>query len=219
MNFMDSDEILLINKPKGITSFDVIRILRRQTGIRKMGHAGTLDPLASGLMIIGIQKGTKKLNEFLKLPKTYKAEVLLGRKTTTADMEGEILEEKNVEKNNLKDLEDVVTSLKGKISLPVPIYSAIKRDGVPLYKYARKGKDVEIPVKEMEILEINLLDHYKEENYYVLVLEISVSSGTYIRSIAEEIGKRLGLPATLKNLQRTRIGQFTLEQSKELDTN
>lgn len=212
------EDILLVNKPRGISSFDVIRILRRKLNIRKMGHAGTLDPLASGLMIIGVEKGTKKLNDFLKLPKVYRAEVLLGRKTTTGDLEGKILEEKIVENLDLGKAEKIIKELKGKILLPVPAFSAIKINGKALYKYARKGNEIELPIKEMEITDIKLINSFKEDDFYVLVLEIGVSSGTYIRSIAEEIGKRLDLPATLKNLQRTQIGNFKLEQAMDLDT-
>lgn len=213
------EEILLIDKPKGITSFDVIRRLRRKLNIKKMGHAGTLDPLASGLMIIGVQKGTKKLNDFLKLPKVYEAQVLLGKKTTTGDLEGEIVEEKNIEEINLEEVKKILKEITGKINLPVPVYSAIKQNGQPLYKKARKGMDVNPPIKEMEIKKIKMLDNFKHDNFYVISLEIKVGSGTYIRSIAEEIGSRLGLPATLKELRRTRIGKFKIENASRLDTN
>lgn len=211
------DDILLIDKPKGITSFDVIRILRRKLGIRKMGHAGTLDPLASGLMIIGIEKGTKKLNDFLRLPKVYEAEVLLGKKTTTGDMEGEVLESKKITEINLKEIEKTLKEMTGKIILPVPLYSAVKIKGKALYKHARKGTDIKPPEKEMEIFCIKLKDDYKKENCHVLVLELEVASGTYIRSIAEELGKRLGFPATLQNLRRTKIGDFKISDAQKLD--
>lgn len=209
-------EILLIDKPKGITSFDVIRILRKKLGIKKMGHAGTLDPLASGLMIIGIEKGTKKLNDFLKLSKVYKAEILLGIQTTTGDMEGSVLEEKTVEDISIDEIKKTLEKMVGKITLPVPKYSAIKIAGKPLYKYARKNLTVEAPSKEMEILWIKLLDQFPFENHYVLSVELEVASGTYIRSIAEEIGRRLGYPATIKELRRTKIGEFKIEDAQIL---
>lgn len=205
------NEVLLIDKPKGISSFDVIRILRKKLGIRKMGHAGTLDPLASGLMIIGVGKATKKLGEFIKLPKVYEAEILLGKKTTTGDLEGEIIKSKKVGKIDLKKVKQALREMTGKLFLPVPVYSAIKIKGTPLYKYARKGKQVELPQKEMEILDIKLKDNFKGEDFYILVLEIKVSSGTYIRSIAEELGRRLGIPATVKELRRTKIGKFKIK--------
>lgn len=207
------EDILFIDKPKGITSFDVIRILRKKLKIRKMGHAGTLDPLASGLMIIGINRGTKKLNDFLKLSKVYDAEILLGKSTTTGDMEGEIIESKKVEEIDLNEIKKILKEIKGKISLPVPMYSAIKIKGTPLYRHARKGTDIKPPIKDMEIINIKLKDNFQYEDFYVLDLEIEVSSGTYIRSIAEEIGRRLNIPATLKNLRRTSIGKFKIKDA------
>src|SRR3989339_1366365 len=148
-------DIMLIDKPKGITSFDVIRRLRKKTGIKKMGHAGTLDPLASGLMIIGVEKGTKKLNDYLKLDKVYEAEVLLGIRTATGDMEGEIVEEReisNEERGQIENnLQNILNGLVGEIELPVSIYSAIKKDGVELYKRARRGEEVEAPIRKMRI--------------------------------------------------------------------
>lgn len=210
------DQILLIDKPKGITSFDVIRRLRRTLNIKKMGHAGTLDPLASGLMIIGINRGTKKLNEYLKLPKVYEAQILLGKKTTTGDLEGDTIESKEVSKIDLSEIRKVIKGLKGKIVLPAPLYSAIKLKGEPLYKYARKGQIVKPPEKEMEIIEIKLKNHFKEGAYHILDIEIKVASGTYIRSIAEEIGRRLNFPATVKELRRTQIGKFKIKDAMQL---
>jgi tRNA pseudouridine55 synthase len=206
-------DILLVDKPIGITSFDVIRILRRQTGIRKMGHAGTLDPLASGLMIIGINQGTKKLTKFIGLSKVYEAEILLGKKTTTGDLEGDVTEEKEVGNITKKQIEKVLKEITGKIELPVPIYSAVKQKGQPLYKRVRKGESVKPPIKTMEIQWIKL----KKFSKTTLSIELEVSSGTYIRSIAEEIGKRLNLPATLSDLKRTRIGNFSLAKARQLE--
>lgn len=209
-------EILLVDKPKGITSFDVIRRLRKKLGIRKMGHAGTLDPLATGLMIIAVGKDTKKLNEYLKLPKTYEAEILLGKRTTTGDLEGEVLEEK-ISEIDINKVQKVLREIKGKIKLPVPVYSAIKVKGQPLYKMARKGISVNPPIKEMEILDIKLLDNFKKAEFCILSLEIEVASGTYIRSIAEELGKRLDVPATLSNLKRTQIGKFKVKDALTIE--
>ncbi|TES97098.1 tRNA pseudouridine(55) synthase TruB [Patescibacteria group bacterium] len=209
-------EILLIDKPKGITSFDVIRKLRKKLGIKKMGHAGTLDPLATGLLIIGVGKGTKKLNQFLKLPKVYEVEILLGKKTTTGDQEGEILEEKPVHDLPSDKIEKVLESIQGKITLPVPAYSAIKKKGKPLYKMARRGEKVEVPEKEMEVVWVRLKDHHKEGDGYILELEMEVKSGTYVRSIAEEIGIKLGYPAMVWELKRTKIGSFRVEDAKAI---
>src|SRR3989344_5513576 len=123
---IESKEIFLVDKPKGISSFGVIKILRKRSGIKKMGHAGTLDPLATGLLIIGGGKGTKKLHDLIKLPKTYEASILLGVKTDTADLEGKVLEDVKIDKLNTKEVKKVVKSLEGKLLLAVPAYSAIK---------------------------------------------------------------------------------------------
>ncbi|MFC1720886.1 tRNA pseudouridine(55) synthase TruB [Patescibacteria group bacterium] len=214
---MDSENLILIDKPKGITSFDVIRRLRKKLNVRKMGHAGTLDPLASGLLIIGIEKGTKQLKDLIGLDKEYEAEVLLGIKTNMGDMEGEILEEESVDINSISTkLGETLNGLVGVLELPVPIYSAIKRGGEALYKKARRGEDVEAPIKKMEIKSIDLLDTKQVDNKVVLQIRLDVSSGTYIRSIAEEIGRRLGVPATIKELRRTKVGDFDVKNAEKI---
>lgn len=206
-------DILLIDKPAGITSFDVIRKLRRKLGVKKMGHAGTLDPLASGLMIIGIGKGTKKLFDYLRLPKVYQAEILLGKSTDTADISGKVIEEKEVRNLDLAIVKKEVEGMVGEIDLAVPLYSAIKKKGRPLYSYARRGETVEIPVKKMEVREVRFLGLEKNNDQVSLLVEFFVGSGTYIRSLVEELGRRLGYPTTLKNLRRLSIGRFQVEDS------
>ena len=133
------ENILLVDKPSGPTSFDIIRFLRKSLDIRKIGHAGTLDPLASGLLIIGIGPGTKKLEHFLKLPKTYEATILFGTSTTSGDIEGEVLKEEKVEALEEAHVREAVASLVGEHTTIAPIYSAIKVGGKPLYWYARRG--------------------------------------------------------------------------------
>jgi len=216
-------DILLIDKPAGITSFDVIRRLRKKLGMVKMGHAGTLDPMATGLMIVGVGEGTKKLKDYLKLPKVYEAEVMLGIKTDTGDKEGKILERLEGEKaKRLQEgeIHKVLESLVGKIVLPVPKYSAIKVGGKRLYEKARKGEEFEPPKKDMEVLRLTSQGAREEKEGTVLKFEVEVTSGTYIRSLAEEIGRRLGVPATLWNLRRTRIGPptggFRIEDAERL---
>jgi len=208
-----NNDLLLIDKPKGITSFDVIRKLRKKLNIRKMGHAGTLDPLATGLLLVGVETGTKKLKDLIGLPKTYETEILVGKSTTTGDMEGEIVESKEVESLKSEEVEKVLEGMIGILSLPVPIYSAIKKEGKPLYKYARKGEEVEVPIKKMEIRAIKLLDVLCTEMECVLSVEMDVGSGTYVRSVAEEVGRRLGYPATVKELRRTIIGEFEVKDA------
>ena len=212
---MKYNKIIFVDKPKGITSFDVIRILRKKYKIRKMGHSGTLDPLATGLMIIGIGEGTKELKNLIGLNKVYQVSILLGKQTTTGDMEGEIIKSKKVNKINIKKVKEVLKEITGKILLPVPVYSAIKIKGQPLYKIARKKgyKSVIPPKKEMEIFWIKIKNHHEEGDYYILNLEMKVKSGTYVRSIAEEIGEKLEIPAMVKELRRIKIGKFKIENA------
>ncbi len=216
------ENILLIDKPRGITSFDVIRRLRKKLGIKKFGHGGTLDPLASGLMIIAQNEGTKLLANYLKLDKEYIAEVLIGERRSTGDMEGEILEEKAVADLDEEEMRNAVASLKGTLMLPVSAYSAIKKDGVPMYKRARKAEKTgeaitELPMRDMEVKEVELLKIENKPNRVVLTVRFFVGSGTYIRSLAEELGTRLGYPATLQNLRRTKIGEFDIKDAETLE--
>lgn len=218
---LENEELLLIDKPKGITSFDVIRILKRnfKESIKKIGHAGTLDPNATGLMILGINQGTKKLNDYLKLDKIYLASILLGVSTDSFDIDGKVVEEKDVVSVDINLIKKELNNLIGKISLQVPIYSAIKMGGKKLYDIARSGNKENIvpPTKEMEIYYIKFIDLNKESNKYVLNIELEVQSGTYIRSIVNELSKRLAIPMTLLDLRRTKIGNFKIENSYNIN--
>ncbi|MCX6738946.1 MAG: tRNA pseudouridine(55) synthase TruB [Candidatus Parcubacteria bacterium] len=221
MNF--SSDILFVDKPKCITSFDVIRLLRKKLGIWKMGHAGTLDPLASGLMIIGVNDGTKKMADFLKLPKIYIADILLGKKSETGDLEGKILEEKDTEHITDEMIRSVVSDFTGKHSLAVPMYSAIKVGGKTLYSIARKkeaGKELTEkemntapPIKEMEVVSAELLAIERNGENLIVKVKMEVTSGSYIRTLAEELGSRLGVPAMLSGLRRIQIGKYSVEDS------
>jgi tRNA pseudouridine55 synthase len=222
---MEQKEILLIDKPAGITSFDVIRKLRQKTGIRKFGHAGTLDPLATGLMIIGVEKGTKRLEEFLKLDKEYIAQVRIGEARSTDDLEGEIVEEKEVQNITKEAIATAVAKLVGTITLPVSAYSAIKKDGKPLYKKAReavlKGEVfTDVPMRAMVVHEAELLHEEPAvidgKRRHIATVRFHVGSGTYIRSLGKELGRLLGYPATLQSLRRTKIGAFTIEEAEQL---
>jgi tRNA pseudouridine55 synthase len=218
-------QILFIDKPKGITSFDVIRRLRRQLGIKKMGHAGTLDPLATGLMIIGVGAGTKKLTELVKLDKEYIADVIIGERRTTGDMEGEVVEEKEVvEAAEIlrSKISAALANMLGELTLPVSAYSAIKVDGVPMYKRARKAEKSgevvsDVPVRKMRVDEVELLDVQVGGGRAVAKIRFAVGSGTYIRSLAEELGRRLFYPATLQDLRRTKIGEFNIRNAKRIE--
>ena len=210
------DNIILVDKPKGITSFDVIRRLRKELGIKKMGHAGTLDPLASGLMIIGVNEGTKQMESFLKLPKSYEAEILLGSETTTGDLEGEVINEREIINVEEDYIEEVVKNFRGVFHLPVPAHSAVKRDGKPLYEYARAGKEVELPVKLMEIFGSLFGGVEERKEGFVVRVTFDVASGVYIRSLVAELGRALDVPTTLVNLKRTKIGEFDLKYATHL---
>jgi len=208
--------IILIDKPVGITSFDVIRQLRREMGIKKMGHAGTLDPLASGLLIIATEGDTKKLEQFLKLPKTYEVAVRVGEKRSTGDLEGEVLESVEVSDISEEKIQEILGGFAKVHTLKVPIYSAIKVNGKPLYWYARNNMEVEVPEKEMEVTEARLLSIEKVNGFITVNLELAVTSGTYIRTLAEEFGRLLGYPATTAALRRTVVGEYKVEDAKKI---
>jgi tRNA pseudouridine55 synthase len=213
--------ILLIDKPKGITSFDVIRRLRTKTGIRKYGHAGTLDPAASGLIILGVNDGTKRLTEYLKLPKEYIADILVGERRTTGDMDGEVMETSAVPHIDDHVLDEALAGMIGTLTLPVSAYSAIKRDGIPMYKRVRaaaaSGEAItDLPIRDMDVMAAERLSTAYENEKLVVRVRFFVGSGTYIRSLAEAFGRRLGYPATLKDLRRTKIGEFRVEDAASI---
>jgi tRNA pseudouridine55 synthase len=224
---MNTPGLLLIDKPKGISSFTVIRDLRRRTGLRKFGHAGTLDPLATGLMLIGVENGTKLLTDLVGLDKEYIAEILIGERRTTGDMEGDILDESDYQGDlNSALVETALSTMLGYIELAVSAYSAIKKDGIPMYKRARaaaaRGEEVAVvPVRVMKVSEVELLQVKEkvinDKPRLLLTVRFSVGSGTYVRSLAEELGRRLGYPATLFNLRRTKVGKFSIEKAASLE--
>lgn len=210
------DKLLLIDKPAGITSFDVIRILRKKLDVRKIGHAGTLDPMATGLLLVGVGEGTKELARLLKLPKTYEAEILLGVQTDTGDVTGNIVESRKVHKVKSEEVKKVFLGMVGELKLPVPAYSAIKQGGEPLYKKARRGEKVETPVRTMTVSGVRDISVPREGGTVKVRATFDVGSGTYIRSLAEELGRRLGVPATLSALRRTKIGEYDVIKAEML---
>ncbi len=210
------ENILLIDKPIGITSFDVVRRLRKKLNIKKIGHAGTLDPLATGLMVLGIGKGTKLLNEYIKLPKVYEAEICIGESTTTGDREGEVIQKTKVKKIKEMDIKKALSEMIGVNKLPVSPYSAIKRNGEPLYKKARRGEHVKPPIREMLVYEAKLLDVKNKNDKVFLNVLFNVGSGTYVRSLAEKLGEKLMYPARLENLRRTQVGEFDIKDAEKI---
>lgn len=208
---------LLVNKPVGISSFGVVyrvrKILKELTGEKyKVGHSGTLDPAASGLLILAIGKSTKKLNEFLRKDKTYDAEMTLGSISSTGDSEGEIKSISNKQPSET-ELKKVVNEFVGNISQTPPAYSAVKVNDQRAYKLARQNIPVVIEPRNVIIYSINILSY----NYPVINLNCQVGSGTYIRSLVEDIGKSLQTGAYMSALTRTKIEKFSLENATSLD--
>lgn len=206
------DGLLLVNKPSGITSFDCIRNLRRRTGVKKIGHAGTLDPAASGLMLMLFGTACKQAERFSKLDKTYLAEITLGATSTTGDREGEIAPVSGT-KPSREAVETTLVSFLGEITQTPSIYSAIKINGQEAYKLARKGQTPDMPSRLVTIRSLKLLAY----DYPIVKVRADVSSGTYIRSLAADIGDKLETGAYLSNLIRTRVGEYALDDAVELD--
>lgn len=206
---------LLIDKPKGMTSHDVVDALRKITKIKKIGHAGTLDPMATGLLIVGIgRSATKRLGEFQKLDKEYIAKLRLGAVSNTFDAEGEILEKKVKKIPTIKEIENVLKEFLGKIKQIPPPFSAKKIKGKKAYELARKGKIVKLSPIEVEIYNIEILNY----SFPYLEIKVNCSSGTYIRSLANDIGEKLGCGALVEELKRTKIGNFSLENAFSLES-
>lgn len=212
-------EVLLVNKPKEWTSFDVVNKLRykikKQTGVKriKVGHAGTLDPLATGLLIICTGKMTKQIHTYQGLPKTYTGSIMLGATTPSYDAEMDIDQRFPTDHINKELLEQTRQQFMGVIEQVPPIFSAIKVDGQPLYKKARKGKEVAIKSRKVEIMDFHLTNIRLPE----VDFRVECSKGTYIRSLAYDYGKALNSGAYLSNLCRTAIGQYRLEDAWQLD--
>lgn len=207
-NESDSIEgILLIDKPKGPTSFKLVQILRKRLGVKKIGHAGTLDPFATGVMVMLVGRRYTRLSDrFLCLDKEYAAEVFLGATTDTYDSEGVVNSRSSVIPT-LEEIREALKAFQGEVEQIPPMYSAKKIDGKKLYELARKGQEVaRAPVK------VTLQTHLVRYEYPYLELQVTCSKGTYIRSVAYDLGEKLGCGAHLSNLRRTRSGQFHIDQ-------
>jgi tRNA pseudouridine55 synthase len=212
-------EVLLLNKSYEWTSFDLVNkvriMLRNNLGIKKIkvGHAGTLDPLATGLMIVCTGKATKKIDSLSGLDKEYIATIHIGATTPTYDLESLINEEFPIEHITVELIDSIIQSFKGSIQQTPPIFSAIRVNGRKAYDLARRGHEVELKSREITINEIEIIKWDKPN----LVLRVSCSKGTYIRSLANDIGKALNSGAHLAGLERTRIGTFSLADAMDLD--
>ena len=209
----DISGILNINKPAGITSFGVVAKLRRKLGVKRVGHCGTLDPSATGVLLVCFGKATKKSACFSAQPKTYRGVIKFGVSTDTDDLSGKVVAEKNAAFLTLDKIKNEALKFTGKISQKVPAYSAVKHKGRCLYDYARKGIKVEQPVK---IIEIEYFD-IKSFSPPLAEFEMRCSSGSYVRAVARDMGEGLGCGALLAQLERTRSGHFRVEDSLELE--
>lgn len=203
------DGLLIFDKDKGITSHDLVYKVRKKLGIKKVGHTGTLDPMATGVLVISIGKATKTSDYILSSNKEYEARIKLGLLTDSFDITGEILKEEKVDISE-EEIKNILKKFTGKISQKPPIYSALKVNGKKLYEYAREGKEVEIKNREVEIFSNTLLDFNGKDEF---LIRTSVSKGTYIRSLAKDIGEALGSYGTLTELIRVRTGNFKIEDA------
>lgn len=209
----EEGRVILIDKPLHWTSFDVVRKIRNRIRIKKVGHAGTLDPLASGLLIVCTGKFTKKINEYMAAEKEYTGSFTLGAVTPTYDLESEPEQHKDISSVTIEAIHEAVKSFTGEIQQFPPIYSAIKKAGTPLYELARRGEEVELKartifIKEFEITAVELP---------VVSFRIVCSTGTYIRSVAHDFGAVLGCGAYLGALRRTRIGTFNVSSAQTME--
>lgn len=206
------DGIIIINKTKGCTSHDIVYKIKKLLN-EKVGHTGTLDPMAEGVLPILIGKGTLLSKYLINHDKKYIVELQLGTKTDTADSEGKIIEEQPVDKEILskENIKLILKTFIGKQEQVPPIYSAIKVNGKKLYEYARKGQQVELKPRKIEIYDIKLIDYSVEEK--LIKFEVFCGKGTYIRSLCEDIATKFGTVGYMKSLKRTQVGDFKIENS------
>lgn len=211
------DGILVVNKPIGYTSRDVVNIVAKTLNTKKVGHTGTLDPMASGVLVVCVGKALKLCEILTDHDKDYIAGVTLGIETDTLDMEGNVLSTESVDIES-QTIIDVVTSFKGSYMQEVPKFSAVKINGKKLYEYARNNIDVKLPSRNVNIFNIQVVDNivYKNEKIEFNI-KTSVSKGTYIRSLVRDIGIKLGVPAVMSSLVRERVGEFYLSDSVSID--
>ena len=203
--------ILIINKPQGYTSQDVVSKVKKILNVKKAGHTGTLDPMATGVLPVLIGEYTKLSKYLIEHDKTYVAKLKLGLKTDTGDLEGNVIEEKEFDKSILEksNVENVLKSFLGKQKQIPSMYSAIKINGKKLYEYAREGIDIEVEPRDIELYKLNLLSIENDE----IEFEVSCSKGTYIRVVCEDIAKALGTIGTMSNLNRTIVDKFNISQA------
>lgn len=210
---------MLVNKPLNWTSFDAVNKIRwnlkRYTKTKrfKVGHAGTLDPLATGLLLICTGKFTKKINQFMGLPKSYRATIKFGEETPSFDGETEVSQTHDIRHLSIADVEQAIKSFVGEIEQYPPVHSAVRQGGKRLYEYARAGKAITVDPRQVHISRLELIENKWPE----IVVDVDCSKGTYIRSLAHDLGQSLGVGSYLTGLVRTKVGEFTLDQAVEVE--
>ena len=207
------DGVLIIDKPSGITSHDVVAKVRKALKTKKVGHTGTLDPLATGVLVVCVEKATKLVNYLTCDEKIYEVEMKLGIKTDTGDITGNIIDEDTNYKVTIKEANEAIKSFIGKQKQVPPMYSAIKVNGQKLYELARKGIEIEREPRDIEIFDIYNI----EMNNELIKYTVHCSKGTYVRSLCEDIAQRLGTIGTMTNLRRIKSGQFEIENAIKID--
>ena len=209
---------ILIDKPEGITSFDVVARLRRLTGEKRIGHAGTLDPFATGLLLVAVSReATRELQKFVGLDKRYEATFVLGASSTTDDIKGEISKPVSTEHLTKKQIEEALKTFVGAIDQVPPTYAAIKVQGKKLYELARAGNPILVEPRRVMIYGIEMHAGSGNPAYNAISIRIHCSSGTYIRSIARDLGAKLGVGGYVETLRRTTIGPFKIEEALTFD--
>ncbi|HEX8357175.1 MAG TPA: tRNA pseudouridine(55) synthase TruB [Segetibacter sp.] len=209
LNKYEAGQVILVDKPLDWTSFDVVRKIRSVIRIKKVGHAGTLDPLATGLLIVCTGKFTKRINEYMGMEKEYTGTFTLGAVTPTYDLESEPVEIKDISQITAREIHAATTTFIGEIQQVPPIHSAIKQDGKPVYLMARKGIDVKLEARTITIKSFTI----EKIEMPLVYFKVVCTTGTYIRSLANDYGKVLGCGAYLSSLRRTRIGEFETDNA------
>jgi len=209
--------IVVVDKPAGITSHDVVGRCRRIFGTRKVGHAGTLDPMATGVLVVGIERATKILGLLTATDKSYAATIRLGQTTSTEDAEGEVLQAIPAGHVTHAAIEDAVAALRGEIAQIPSSVSAIKVDGERAYKLAREGRSVELAARPVRIDRFDVTAVRRVDDFVDVDVAVDCSSGTYIRALARDVGAAVGVGGHLTALRRTRVGRFGLDEARTLD--
>ncbi len=210
---MTADGILNVHKPRQWTSFDVVNLVRRHSGVRRVGHAGTLDPAAEGVLPVCLGQATRVIEYLMETPKGYRAGIRLGIVTDTYDAQGTVIRSGDYSSVTRAMVEELLPSFVGDIAQVPPMFSALKRDGVPLYQYARAGQTVEREPRPVHIYRLELLD-FRPPTF---TIDVECGRGTYVRTLAYDLGERLGCGAHLESLIRLHIGPFQMESAIDID--